>query len=95
MAGICALVPRVKNYGEMAGQARELSAVYGPVQGDLLDGLEALIAGSADDAALRSDIAAFQEAKAKKDMLRYLPRGKRIAGLRAEADGRYRTLVGG
>ena len=36
-SAICALFPRVKNYGEMAGHARELEARYGQVSGDLLD----------------------------------------------------------
>ena len=36
-SAICALLPRVKNYGEMAGHARELEARYGQVSGDLLD----------------------------------------------------------
>jgi len=37
ISATCALLPRVKNYGEMAGHARELQARYGQVSGDLLD----------------------------------------------------------
>ena len=36
-AAICALVPRVKNYAELAGQARELTSRYGGVLGNLID----------------------------------------------------------
>ncbi|MGL5817844.1 MAG: hypothetical protein ACRCYR_09800 [Phycicoccus sp.] len=93
-AGICALVPRIKNYGEMAGRARELAAVYSTVQGDLLDGLVAIDAGRANDDALRAAVKAFQEAKAKKDQLRYLRRGARIAKLRAGSEDRFEVLIG-
>jgi hypothetical protein len=36
-AAVCALMPRVKNYSDMAGQARELSAHYGKLVGELTD----------------------------------------------------------
>jgi hypothetical protein len=36
-SAVCALLPRVKNYAEMAGHARELEARYGQVSGSLLD----------------------------------------------------------
>ena len=36
-SAIAALVPRVKNYGEMAGQARQLSSSYGRVEGHLFN----------------------------------------------------------
>src|ERR1700752_2047833 len=39
-SAVCALVPRVKNYGEMAGTARVLAAQYGSVYGRLLDIVE-------------------------------------------------------
>lgn len=73
LAAVFALVPRVKNYAEMAGKAREVATLYGPLVGDLLDCLEEAEAGRGSDAARRSVIEAFQTAKSKKDELRYLP----------------------
>ena len=69
-AALCALVPRVKNYGELAGQARELTSRYGGVVGDLLDlaKMEAL-----DSDAARPVVEEFEAIKEKKDGLRGLP----------------------
>jgi hypothetical protein len=68
----CALLPRVKNYGEMAGHARELQARYGQVSGDLLDlwyDQSALSSSEAHD-----DIKKFDAIKGAKDAnLRDLP----------------------
>lgn len=69
-AAICALFPRVKNYGELAGQARELSSRYGGVVGDLVD-LEAANPFPAD--AARAIVDEFESIKAKKDGLRGMP----------------------
>lgn len=69
-AAICALVPRVYNFGELAGQAREISGKYGDCYGDLID----LDEGSNFDPAAASIVVAdFQAAKARKDGLRGMP----------------------
>lgn len=70
VAAVCALVPRVKNFGEMAGQARELSSRYGELKGELIDLVEA---GDPDQTAAHDVVARFQATKEKKDMLRGLP----------------------
>jgi hypothetical protein len=68
----CALLPRVKNYGEMAGHARELEARYGRVSGDLLDLW--YDKGSLRSPEGREAIEAFDAIKAAKDAnLRDLP----------------------
>jgi hypothetical protein len=72
IAGVCALIPRVKNYGEMAGHARELTARYGKTLGDLLDLREQDSQWATDRA--HEAIAAFDSVKAAKDAnLRDLP----------------------
>ena len=73
LAAVFALVPRVKNYGEMAGKAREVATAYGPLVGDLLDCIKEAEVGKGSDECRRRVIDAFQVAKAKKDELRYLP----------------------
>ncbi len=70
LAAICALVPRVKNYAEMAGQARELSSRYGGVTGDLLDLAKAEVI---DQEAARALVTEFGSIKENKDALRGLP----------------------
>lgn len=92
-AGICALVPRVKNYGEMAGRARELSSVYGPLVGRLLDALVAARAGTADQAELRAVLIDFESAKARKDQLRFLGREKKRLAAREKAEQQVNLLV--
>ena len=67
---ICALVPKVMQYGEMAGQAREVIKRYGNVYGELMD-VEA--SGDHDSPAARRVIDEFQQTKAAKDALRRLP----------------------
>lgn len=69
-AAICALVPRVMNYAELAGQARELTSRYGGVVGDLLD-LAKADPFQAEPA--RPVVDAFEAIKEKKDGLRGLP----------------------
>lgn len=73
LAAIFALVPRVKNYAEMAGKARELTSAYGPLKGQLLDAVQEMELGRGTDAARQALVDEFQRAKAKKDELRYLP----------------------
>ncbi len=70
LAAICALVPRVKNYAELAGQARELSSRYGSLKGDLID-----LANTKplDQERARVVVTEFQATKEKKDALRGLP----------------------
>jgi hypothetical protein len=70
----CALFPRVRQYGEMAGQARETGTRYARVLGDLRD----VLAAAKDDPAIYDSPAAhrvvdeFQSTKAAKDSLRRL-----------------------
>jgi len=70
LAAICALVPRVKNYAEMAGQARELSSLYGHLKGELMDltNMQPL-----DQQQIRVVIEEFQATQEKKNSLRGLP----------------------
>jgi hypothetical protein len=69
-AAVCALVPRVMNYAELAGQARELTSRYGGVVGDLLDLAKA---DPFQSEAARPVVEAFESVKEKKDGLRGLP----------------------
>jgi hypothetical protein len=71
VAGISALIPRVRNFAEQAGAARELSARYGILKGRLIDLVSLVNAGSAiDQDYLRSAVDDFQSTKEKKDLLR-------------------------
>jgi hypothetical protein len=69
-AAICALVPRVYNFGELAGQAREITGRYGNCYGDLVDLDEA---AAFNPAAASTVVADFEAAKARKDGLRGVP----------------------
>ena len=80
-AAICALVPRVKNYAELAGQARELSSRYGGVTGDLLDLSKAV---TIDQDAARALVTEFGSIKEKKDGLRGLPDRETVEIRRAD-----------
>ena len=74
LAAIVALLPRIYNFGEMAGHARELASSYGSLVGDLEDlYLEPVF----DPVAARPVVEAFEKAKAKKDALRRLPNRER------------------
>ena len=73
LAAICALIPRVKNYGELAGQARELASRYGSLEGDLLDLSKT---DPIDQERARTIVTEFQATKEKKDGLRGLPTGR-------------------
>jgi hypothetical protein len=81
LAAICALVPRVKNYAELAGQARELSSRYGGVTGDLLDLAKAEVI---DQEAARALVMEFGSIKEKKDALRGLPDREKVEIRRAD-----------
>jgi hypothetical protein len=81
LAAICALVPRVKNYAELAGQARELSSRYGGVTGDLLDLVKAT---AIDQEAARVLVTEFGSIKEKKDALRGLPDRETVEIRRAD-----------
>lgn len=72
LAGVFALVPRIKNYGELAGSARELGAQAKHHYGELLD------LWSDKDDRLSSEVAKervrnFEAVRKDKDRLRYLP----------------------
>lgn len=87
VAAVLALVPRVKNYGENAGQARELCTRYGRLKGQLTD----LVREHPPDSAMaRLVIAEFDATKEKKDALRDLP--DRLVVL-AERASRVRATV--
>jgi hypothetical protein len=81
LAAICALVPRVKNYAELAGQARELTSRYGGVVGDLID---LSVADPIDQEQARMVVTEFESIKEKKDALRGLPKRADLEIERAE-----------
>jgi hypothetical protein len=74
-ASACAVVPKVRGYGDCARQAAPLSAEYSHCLGDLQDALDALKDGrpKAQQVA-RKAVAAYEATKAKKDGLRPYPR---------------------
>jgi hypothetical protein len=65
-AAVCALVPRIWNFAEHAGQARELSSRYGELKGSLKD---LAYAPKYEDSIARDVVARFQSTKEKKDAL--------------------------
>jgi hypothetical protein len=73
-SAICALVPRVKGYGEQAGAARVLAAQFGSVYGRLLD----LVEDESNDQQVTNQhtakavVAEYQSILEKKDALREL-----------------------
>jgi len=69
-AAISALIPRIFNYGEMAGQARELTSRYGRVLGDLLDIDQSRLF---DSDTARRVVEEYEAIKERKDSLRRLP----------------------
>lgn len=72
LSGICASVPRVMNYGERAGVARELTSSYGAVLGVLTDlrHVSTTLLRSKYQAEALKALADFDSAKQKKDALR-------------------------
>ena len=81
LAAICALIPRVRNYAELAGQARELSSRYGAIVGDLLDLAKA---EPMPQPAARAIVDEFEGIKERKDALRGLPDRIKVEIRRAE-----------
>ncbi len=81
LAAICALVPRVRNYAELAGQARELSSRYGGITGDLIDLVHA---PKIDQEQALLIVTEFEAIKAKKDSLRGLPDRDQVEIRRSE-----------
>lgn len=74
LTALCVLVPRVKNYAEHAGDARQLTTQYAEVKGQLLDILSLHREGKdVNQETQRSVVATFKVIKSKKDLLRYLP----------------------
>jgi hypothetical protein len=71
LAAVLAVFPQVKNYGEMAGRARELSSSYGDMTGRLRDAVSNY--DVTDTATLKTTLDDFGNLKAKKDQLRDLP----------------------
>jgi hypothetical protein len=72
-SAVAALVPRVKNYGEMAGQARQLSSSYGRAEGHLVNANN-WPAAERNDQVLQKVIEDFDNVKSSKDTnLRDLP----------------------
>jgi hypothetical protein len=72
-SAIAASVPRVKQYGEMAGHARQLCTTYGKVEGELLNAYECPPA-QRSEAVLQKVITNFDAVKSLKDAnLRDLP----------------------
>jgi hypothetical protein len=90
VAAIAALLPRIYNYGEMAGHAREVGTRYGTLVGALED---LVLESPFDPIAARAVVDEFEATKAKKDSLRRLPnrdaeeaRWARDRTIRAQAD---------
>jgi hypothetical protein len=81
-AAVCALIPRVRSYGELAGQAREVSSRYGRLTGELMDMVRA---EWVDQERARYVVTEFQATKEKKDSLRGLPDRSRVEVEFAEA----------
>ncbi|MEV6268210.1 hypothetical protein AB0L64_13615 [Kribbella sp. NPDC051936] len=71
LSSFAALVPRIKNYAEEAGQARQLSTRYGRVYGKLVDA-RLWAEDHATDSVLRQVLEEFEDVKADKDQLRYI-----------------------
>jgi hypothetical protein len=71
IAALLAALPRIFNFGEMAGAGRELASRYGAIVGDLTD-LHALDGAYNQPAAL-TVVTEFEATKQKKDGLRRLP----------------------
>ncbi|WP_412737318.1 hypothetical protein [Krasilnikovia sp. MM14-A1259] len=68
-AAAAAIIPRVKNYSEAAGKARQLATQYGTIKGRLTDAQVWSAANVADDTALRQVVEDFEAIKSSKDAL--------------------------
>jgi hypothetical protein len=82
IAATCALVPRIKNYAELAGAARELTSRYGSLTGELIDLSKT---NPPDQERARIVVAEFQAVKEKKDSLRGLADRPRVELQMAQA----------
>lgn len=71
VAAVCALVPRIMSYAELAGQARELASRYGSLTGQLIDLRE--MGDNLDQPRALQAVTEFGATKQKKDALRGLP----------------------
>jgi hypothetical protein len=74
-SAVCALMPRIKNYGEWAGKGREIATQYGSIVGPLWD-LNIVMASDpahVDNAAVRSLVDEFEKIRAAKNELRDRP----------------------
>ncbi len=63
-----AAFPRVRNYGEAAGTARELASQYGTLLGRLIDA-QLVASDSTMNDAVRNLVGDFESLKARKDQL--------------------------
>jgi hypothetical protein len=68
-AAAAAILPRVKNYAEAAGKARQLATQYGTIKGRLMDAQVWSSANVAEDTALRQVVEDFEAIKSGKDSL--------------------------
>ncbi|MEV6600163.1 hypothetical protein AB0M36_25445 [Actinoplanes sp. NPDC051346] len=68
-AAAAAILPRVKNYPEAAGKARQLATQYGTIKGRLVDAQVWSSANIAEDTALRQVVEEFEAIKSGKDSL--------------------------
>ncbi|GAB1694271.1 hypothetical protein KRM28CT15_60740 [Krasilnikovia sp. M28-CT-15] len=68
-AAACAIIPRVKNYSEAAGKARQLATQYGTIKGRLTDAQVWSSSNIAEDTALRQVVEDFEAIKSGKDSL--------------------------
>jgi len=94
LSAIAALVPRVKNFGEMAGHARQLSSAYGRVEGQLVDAHE--WKRNRNEQVLQKVVEDFDNTKSSKDTnLRDLPQRSPRTGYKPDesfpADTYYRA----
>jgi hypothetical protein len=95
-AAVCALVPRVMNYSELAGAARELASRYGNLTGQLIDLHE--MGDHLDQSWALRVVNEFSAVKEKKDSLRGLPDKLKVEmernAMRARAGASAKTPTG-
>jgi hypothetical protein len=82
VAAVLALIPRVENFGEMAGKARSLHATFGHHIGQLEDALAELQAGGGSDAARRQVVNTFEEGIGQTSGLRFVKEDEKDPGTR-------------
>lgn len=85
VSALCALVPRVMNYGERAGAARELRSGYGAILGRFTDLLDLdLVTANKYQAEAHRAVTDFQTLKEKKDALRRVGNREEIEAKRQQ-----------